>query len=83
MPIAYPYSCAGTTFYFQLSVFANDGSVAISHGGTEMGQVRVQLLILGRAPGIKWIEHSALETEFRGSNPSLGEVVFLLAFIFC
>ena len=41
LPIAYPYSCSGTTFYFQLAVFANDGTVVISPGGTEMGQVGV------------------------------------------
>ena len=29
-----------------------------------------------------WIEHSALETKFMGSNPSHGAVVFLLASFF-
>lgn len=35
--MSYPYSFDGT-YHILLSVFAPDGTVAITHGGIEMGQ---------------------------------------------
>jgi xanthine dehydrogenase molybdopterin-binding subunit B len=42
-PLLYPYKCAlpgvNITYYCSISVYSQDGSVALSHSGHEMGQV--------------------------------------------
>ena len=39
VPMIYNHWCGGTQFYFQMSIYQGDGTIAISCGAIEMGQV--------------------------------------------
>ena len=43
VPMAYPQGSGGATFYFQLAIYAEDGSIAITCGAVELGQVMINL----------------------------------------
>jgi xanthine dehydrogenase/oxidase len=43
VPMLYVQDSANSTFYFQLTIYRGDGTIAISHGGVEMGQVIISL----------------------------------------
>ncbi len=40
VPTLYTQDATGSTFYFTMSIFQGDGTIAISHGGVELGNVR-------------------------------------------
>ena len=39
IPMLYPQTSGGALFYFQMNIFSGDGSISITCGAVEMGQV--------------------------------------------
>ena len=46
VPMMYTQWSGGALFYFQLSIYAGDGSIAVACGAIEMGQVGLSKIFL-------------------------------------